>query len=103
MIKTFTPTVQIINEQGVKTPCIARIYKDGQWRQCRLQYYKLYPLIAKPFINEPIDETIYDAYSRPIYVAKNEIDTTTTTNYQLVSLDGYVLTGVDGLILTTGG
>ena len=73
MIKTFTPTVQIIDKQGAKTPCIARIYKDGQWRQCSIHYYALYPLISQSLINNPdVSEIIVDKYNRPIYVAKKE-------------------------------
>ena len=101
MIKTFTPTVQIINEQGVKTPCIARTYKDGQWRQCRIQYYTLHPLydinnnpiIAAPLIGEPVNEIIH--------IAQKVVSA--TNNTYVTSLDGYVLTDKDGTILVYGG
>ena len=63
----YTPTIQVINEQGVKTPCIARIYRNGQWIQCNLHCYRLHPLIS-----ETIDEIIYDINNKPIYVAKKE-------------------------------
>jgi hypothetical protein len=65
-INTFKPTVQIINEQGAKTPCIARIYKDGQRRQCYVHYYKLAPLLDKNNVQ------IKNINDRPIYVAKKE-------------------------------
>lgn len=63
---------QIVDINGAK-PCITRSYKNNQWRQCRLQYYTLHPLIAAPLIDEPIDETIYDINNMPIYVAKKEV------------------------------
>lgn len=64
----YQPTTQIINAQGAKTPCIARIYKDGQWRQCCINYYRLYPLISAA-----INQQIVDINNQPIYVAKKEI------------------------------
>ena len=66
MIKTFTPTVQIIDKQGTKTPCIARIYRDGQWRQCNIHYYSLAPLLDTNGVQ------IKNINDRPIYVAKKE-------------------------------
>ena len=93
IIKKPIYNTQIVNIDGAK-PCITRIFKDGQWRQCRIQYYTLHPLVA-----EPIDEIIYDTNGIPIYVAKNK---DTDINYQLVSTDGYMLTDINGVILTTG-
>jgi hypothetical protein len=64
--KHFPYQTQLLNTDGAR-PCLTRTYRDGQWRQCRIQYYKLLPLIA-----QPLDEVIYDVQGNPIYVAKNE-------------------------------
>ena len=70
--KYFPYQTQIVNATKSQ-PCITRTYKDGQWRQCRLQYYKLYPLISQSLIDNPdVSEIIVDKYNRPIYVAKKE-------------------------------
>jgi hypothetical protein len=71
ILKNAPYQTQIVDFDGAN-PCITRTYKDGQWRQCRLQYYQLHPLISEPLINEPIDETIYSINNMPIYVAKKE-------------------------------
>ena len=60
---TFNPTTYIVDKNGAK-PCIARIYKDVQWRQCKIKYYNLYPLLDKQSRN------ILDIQNRPIYVAQ---------------------------------
>lgn len=65
-VTTFKPTVQIIDEQGVKTPCIARTYKNGQWRQCNITLNMLLPLLN---VNR---EQILDKDGNTIYIAKRE-------------------------------
>ena len=64
--KYFPYQSQLV-DQNKTTPCIARTYKNNEWRQCRIQYYTLYPLVA-----EPLQSIILDKNNRPLHVAKKE-------------------------------
>ena len=68
----FKPTIYVIDKHGDLIPCVSRMYKDGQWRLCRVQCYQLQPLIAEPLITEPIDETIHDIDGLPIHIATQD-------------------------------
>ena len=89
MANIFEPNIQIVSKQGVKTPCLAKIYRDGQWRQCNLNYYKLYPLKSALLMNEPIDATIYDIEGMPIHLATNDY-IYTSAKYFDIDGDGYI-------------
>ena len=64
--KYFPYQSQLV-DQNKTTPCITRTYKNNEWRQCRIQYYTLYPLVI-----EQQQSIVLDKYNRPLHVAKKE-------------------------------
>ena len=65
--RPFPCQTQIVDNNGA-VPHITRTYKDGQWRQCRLQYYTLHPLIS-----DVLSDQLLNNKNEPLYVAKKEI------------------------------
>ena len=64
-------TTYVVTADGV-TPCITRSNASGQWRQCRINYYELQPLLYQRSEEDTIAGNILNVNELPIYRAKKE-------------------------------